>query len=239
MRKILLTLTGSLLLFGCSGLQKSASKNTSIPALGTVIVEDKFLTGSELKTVGKPHFSRAIPLTVKEMEFCKKSFKNYQKSLSISQQSETIQYHDSLEVKPTYLLLEISDQIALQQLLNSDENTAARNYLTRDENYAMVAKISMATDPGFKREIQLAEMLFLRETEHGQLALTIVNNNRSLTKAIPNSGIFDYELCRFCWGETRYGKKQVEAIVPYKNRCPEGTEQNASKLDRTKEYLKL
>jgi len=239
MKKITPILLWALLIFSCAPLQNIQEGKGQIPVIGSIANEKKSLLGSEVHCIGKPHMIHALALSIREIPFTKSTYRTYQNRKIHNEEKGAVHYVDSLTVKPKYITLEISDRIALQTLLNHSDNSDVRSYLIKDEDYSVVSGITMVVNPELRRDFMASEALFLTETEHGVLGIALMNNKETVTIPLPKAGIFDYKLSGFCWGENRYGEKQIEAIVSYGDRCPEGTEKDAHKLNATKNYLKL
>ena len=238
MKTLRVTLPLCLFLISCASLQNSTDKQEQIPVIGTLVKKDKSLWNSQLEILGKPNMQRAVALSLEKNAFTRSKYNTYLDHRDSDRRDTGLQFIDSLP-KPQYLSLQIADKIALQSLLNGEENSDVRAYLQKDEHYSIVSGVCIALERELSKELLAAEALYLLEAKSGQLAIAIMRDGMTATRLLPEGEIFEYSLSSFCWGLDRYGQPIVEAIRNTADGCPRGTEAKAYKLNETKSYLKL
>lgn len=226
------------LLFSCASLEKPGPETSSFVGLGVIVKEDGNLMHKRLETVGKPYLERALEVSVSEFPLSKSQFKAYQKQELIRGKKPSFVYSDSLP-KPRYLSLQLADKFALQSVLSREENSDVCKYLEKDSEFGMVTTISLMLNEQTKAQFLQADEVFLAQKDSGKLFFLLSTKETVSELTVSDDLIFDYELTGFCWGEDRYGNKQIDALVPYEDRCPPGTERKAHKLNEEKQYLKL
>lgn len=239
MRIYSVSLSLIVLLCSCASLKNVSSSEQHAPSLGTIGNQDQSLLHTSFQQIGHPTVTRSIAVSVREVPFTKSSFKKYTAYKKNSGEVPEIQFIDSLGTKSSYLCLEITDKIALRDALNSDENSNVLSYLEKDDAYRLVHKVALMSNLEAYRLLIQADRLFLETERNGLLTLKARNRNLDKEISLSRMEIFDYTSLGFCWGETAYGKRQIEALVGEGNSCPRNTERKAYKLDETKSYLKL
>ncbi|WP_299535751.1 hypothetical protein [Ulvibacterium sp.] len=239
MRIYSVSLSLMVLLCSCASLKNVSSFERHAPSLGTIGNQSQSLLHTSFQRIGHPSLERPIAVLVKEVPFTKSSFKKYTAYKKNSGMVPEIQLIDSLGTKSSYLCLEITDKIALRDALNSEKNNSVLSYLEKDDAYCLVYKIALYPNLEAYRLLMQSDRLFLETDRNGILILKARNRNLDKEIILSQMEIFDYSSLGFCWGETQYGRKQIEALVGDGDSCPKNTERKAYKLDESKSYLKL
>ncbi|WP_422079434.1 hypothetical protein [Ulvibacterium sp.] len=239
MRIYSVSLSLMVLLCSCASLKNINPSGQHVPSLGAIGNQSQSLLHTNFQRIGHPSLEHPIAVSVREVPFTKSSFKKYTAYKKNSGLIPEIQFADSLGTKSKYLCLEIIDKIALRDALNSKENGNVLSYLEKDDAYCLVHKIALYPNLEAYRLLIQSDRLFLETDRNGILMLTARNRNIEQEINLSQMEIFDYTHLGFCWGETQYGKKQIEALVGDGDSCPKHTERKAYKLDETKSYLKL
>jgi hypothetical protein len=151
----------------------------------------------------------------------------------------SIPYVDSLPYKPKYLRLQLLDKIALTGLLNSESNLGARTYLEKNEDYKMVTTLDVVTTDALMPLLLGAETVLLQQDEFKNPYLQLIGSKSEVNLTFFQVQVFNYELSGFCWGENKYYRKEIQALVDTGESCPKGTFAKASKATSDRDYLKL
>ncbi|WP_411032226.1 hypothetical protein [Spongiimicrobium sp. 3-5] len=239
MKPTLLVLPLAMLLLCCSPTKKITTTNTVIPDIGEIGKLDITLFHKDFLPVGKPSLIKPITLAARQIPFTKSQFKAYAQLKQGGGEEVPLQYIDSILNKPKYISLEISDRIGLQQQLNGEVNSGAREYLVQDESYGMVTKVSLRTKPSYWETILASDEVYLSQTSTGTHTLEIHQNNTIHFIPFSELEIFEYTTASFCWGLNKYGKEIIKAIPTTGEACPHNTEKKAYKLNENKSYLRF
>ncbi len=227
------------LIFSCTPLRHTLLKTATLPGLGVLGKPGKSLLYQDFSPYGHPALTTPVAITMKEVPFNQSEFRKFADYKAARGQQTTIIYIDSLPNKPTYILLEIGDMLALQKLLNTKENDQARNYLAKEEDARLVNQISFSLEGKQAQTLSKAKSIFLTENHDGLLELECVFGHERQRIPLSDLEIFDYGTAGFCWELDRYGKEKIALISMDKTNCPRGTSPKAHKLDQTKSYLKI
>lgn len=226
-------------LSSCSSLAGIGPNVGHTPSLGDIVQENSGFLNKDLRPIGRPSIERPIALSVREIPFTKKKFKEYSAMKKGKGQESGMAFIDSLPIKPKYISLEISDRIALKAQLNEIYNKEVLAYLSTDADYRVVTGISAIGNPSVMDRLIAADGIFLVEGRNGILYIELFKDDKRTTLALSDLEVFGYERAGLCWETDRYGNGRVGSIVNEGDPCPRGTERKAHKLDRTKHYLKL
>ncbi len=227
------------LIFSCTPLRHTQLKTATLPGLGVLGKPGKSLLYQDFYPYGNPVLTTAVAVAMKEVPFNRSEFRKYADYKAARGQKTTVVYVDSLPNKPTYILLEITDMMVLQQQLNADENRGLRSYLAKEEDAKLVNRISFRVESKQAQTLAKAQGIFLTENHHGLLELECVLGQERQRIALSELDVFDYNTVGFCWELDQYGKEKIALISIDKTNCPKGTSPKANKLDNTKPYLKI
>ena len=149
------------------------------------------------------------------------------------QNSAQLNYVDSLDNKPSYIVLEIMDKVRYQEELLSEVNEAIVNYIKIQKDARIVTKLQMTIPLQLLNTIQQAEILFLVNEKEKQYHLELVRNNQIIATIDFNEGeIFGYELSRFCWGVDRRNQIVPNGIVDGNQSCASDSYKSAAKAEK-------
>ncbi len=225
-------------LISCSGLKSLSVKEGYFPVLGTIGKEQVGILKTEFESIGHPSFSAPIAISLQTIPFDKNTFKKYQNVRETKGAESSINYIDSLESKPNFIQLGISDKVGLKEALNNEINLEIKNYLQKDQDSKLVSKITLVLNEKMANELINADGLFLTNGVHGSVQILALNGDKRNYIHIPKEELFDYDLMGICWEEDIYGKPMI-ATLNEDGKCPTGTERNPKKLKREQSYLKL
>ena len=225
-------------LMSCNSIKSLAVKEGSIPFIGTIGKERGNLLKSEFRSVGHANIKKPIGLALQTVPFTRSTFKEYLNAMESKGAKSSLNYIDSVETKPSYIVLSIADKIGLKESLNDETNQEVKSYLEKDAACRLVSTISVVLDAKSAQVLTHADGLFLVTDAYGILQIEVVENGKRDMISFPKDQIFDYSLMGVCWGENRVGKLMIETFND-DGRCPEGTKKNAKKLDEFQSVLKL
>ncbi len=238
MRPTHIVLLLAVVLGACAPLGKIKEKKTGTLSIGVIGKEKNFLMVKDFQHIGNPNLNGPVALSVRELPFNKAGYRDYRAMKARQGEKPTFDYVDSLPVKPRYLLVEIKDKIALTTALNATDNKTVRSYLAKDPDCKIVTGISLYLEPGPASQLLASDNVFLITDRNGQLRIECSGNAKKQQLVLPVTEIFDYGTMGFCWGEDAYGHVRIQTLSPNGN-CPNGTENNAVKLETAKSYLKI
>ncbi|MEM9143562.1 MAG: hypothetical protein AAGA86_11285 [Bacteroidota bacterium] len=226
-------------LISCAALQEPDIVDRHYPALGDLGHYTRTLLPSDFHKIGSPSLEAPITVSVREVPFDKVHFKKYSHYQAQQDAPVAIAFADSLEHKPKYLCLALTDKIALGTALNRPENREVRHYLERDPGYRLVYEVALMPSAQQWEWLTGETPIFLANDAHGALVLQIGKRQEAKEIHLSQMAVFDYKTLGFCWAADRFGKKRVATLTDYGQACPKHTEQRAHKLDKSKSHLRL
>ncbi|WP_430965797.1 hypothetical protein [Spongiimicrobium sp. 2-473A-2-J] len=231
---------GALLCCSCAN-QKAQRQEAAItfPELGSMVKLKGKLLHTQMQQIGTPQLQAPLKLTVQQLPFNSASYTTYSTYIKKAGQVNSIAYDDSLPYKPKYLRLQLLDRIGLVQLLNSEANTQVRNYLENDPDYRMVVSLDVTMQDALMPQFLEAGNVLLQQNGHGEMFLVLENGKQQQPLDFSQVQVFNYGTASFCWGEDQFNKMKIEAILSFKESCPQGTHKKAAKASGDREYLKF
>lgn len=239
MQTRLYLLLSAWLIVSCAPVREMSNKEKHMPSIGDIGKHSKSLVHSTFHKVGTPSLKNHIALSVMEFPFTKSKFKKYLEMETAKGKKPRLTYVDSLPNKPKYLCVEIADKIGIKEALNNAHNSGVKTYLENDDQYTIITKIAVTSDKATMTALTKSDALSLIDNRNGNITLELLKGQDRSFINLSTMEVFDYEVSGFCWGETKYGKKQIEALSSNGESCPRGTEKKAYKLDNATSFLKL
>ena len=144
-----ITIIGVLLLV-CSNcktvsVQQDTQKvTTNSKILGTVGVQKDFVLEQSYNNTALPIYKKRLKVEVTSVVFNKATYKAYSHAKALQNATVSIQYVDSVRVKPQFLKLELTDRVEILNALNGKSNQDVKSYLQNKEQSHIVSGISMA-----------------------------------------------------------------------------------------------
>ncbi len=218
-------------------IQKMASSPLE---LGTIGKTEFNLQINNFEIAAIPQFKKKIRVTATLLPFNKSTFKTFTKASVLQGKNSSIKYIDSLQVKPNYVLLKITDIVRLIEELNSEHNTSVINYLKVEPNAKIITTVTMTFDMNTLNEIIQAEEIYLSTVKYKKYSLELYKNNTLVkTIALSNGAVFSYKVSSFCWGEN--DKKQLEIVKLSDNnsKCTKNTNKSYQQLEKKKFNFKF
>jgi hypothetical protein len=227
----------ALLFSACSTIDKLKTTVPAIPCIGSVGKVSGGIFSKAFQKVGEPEILSPISVTLKSEAFSQMTFNSYKKYREAQGKFTSLNYTDSVEIKPRYFTMEVSDYVSLKSFLNGEKNRELRNYLEQDKNIEILTQVAFVAP-------QLEQILFDAKhvsiiQENGRLAVQLESDFGRQRVAMNSLEVFDFKTATFCWNENKRGRPEIALINTRSQSCPKGTEKSADKLDRTKQYLKL
>ncbi|MEM6684476.1 MAG: hypothetical protein AAF617_01675, partial [Bacteroidota bacterium] len=232
MRRILILIFLSSLMFGCTTIsvhQKTQKVTETTVELGSIGLSNEHIISNSFETIAIPIFENSLKLNVQSVPFAKHSFKAFAKS-NEHIKKVALNFSDSLQVKPEYVVLEFVDRIPMIAALNSAENVGVRSYLETKEEARIVTGISIAFSKQQIDVLKKAEEVFLIQSSSKKFDLQLVNTKGTSQTMLLSSGVvFAYQTAGFCWKENTKHKLVIADIVSNSDGCPPNTHRKAQK----------
>lgn len=155
----------------------------SFPGMVGAYAQD--LTSANFTAAGVPQLEEKIRLAVVKRNFTRSSLRKFNKKvLSKDQKLEII---DSLDVRPQYYNIGISDKIGLIDALNSPGNTSLRNYLKTTEKNVILTSINIYFPDEIAQAVDSASEIYLVNNKKSSYSLELLNKNRSREKLLSSA----------------------------------------------------
>lgn len=238
MRPTITMLLMALLLNACASIPNLQKVESKIPCVGAIGKEKSSLFKKEFQKIGEPALSSPISVSVKSIPFDKNSFglyENYRKQLG---KKPTVTYLDSVNAKPRFYQLKITDFISLKTQLISENNKGLVAYLTNDKSQRILTEVKFVANSREAQLINEADHLFITEKQ-GMLTIETHNQYGNSNIKMAELQVFNFETSGFCWKNNVYGKPEIALITSNGDSCPNSTERNPQKINDTKAYLKF
>jgi hypothetical protein len=217
--------------------QTTTSENLQLATVGE---KKNFVLEQDYNHTAIPNYNVPIKVQVTIEHFNKATYKAFTKANSNQSNSLTINYIDSLNEKPKFVKLEISDRVAVLKALNAKPNTDVRDYLSSKKDAHMITAISLALK---KEDITLlidANEVFLEASGLKSYSLKAYSRN-GLTQILEfNQGVvFSYQASNFCWKENSKYQLEIADIVESTDKCPNTSYRSAKRAKTKIDYFKL
>jgi len=207
-------------------------------ALGVIGVQENGLVSSDFKVTAIPDYKQKIRIGAQVVDFTTKTFETFSK---VSKEKRYgLRYVDSLDKKPSFITLELLDQVTTLSELQENYNSETLAYLKTQKKTAIVTSVSLALPTTLIQEITSAKAVFLNNAGYKQYELSLVNEDKiHKTISFTESTIFGYELSFFCWSEN--GKRQIvlAGMINEKSSCAKNAYRDAQKALEKMNYFKL
>lgn len=229
MRKLLFLLSLSAVI-SCSTLPQKYDYYIplSYVELGVVGKKQKSVHQTEFNTFGIPKYENKIRLKIVEKEFTKSIFKKYTKS--IKNNKTTIIFNDSINIKPTYLSIDIEDKVTVITTVN--EQKSIFSYLKRSPKASIVSGLQIVPSKEYINLFKEADAVYLQTDIHSKQWFVFYKKGGILQKIdLKNSDLFGYKLSSFCWEATDRRKIKIATLVDEGNICSSMTKRNPEKLE--------
>lgn len=242
-KKIIFFLISLLLCLSCKSISIDNESHTEIAKpieLGIIGEEKLFLLEEDYNATAIPVFNKPIRVTANVIEFNKSSYKAFTTTNTKRELPLKINYVDSLEGKPKFLKLEITDRVTVLELLNDKENSNVKDYIRNKKDAHMITAISIVFDEEKMKLISDSDALFLEQNANKTFVLMAYNGNDNFTTIKFIEGvIFAYQASNFCWQENNRNQLNIVDIVESTDRCSNDSYRSAKRAKKKINYYKF
>lgn len=232
MRNCFLLVLLILFITSCRTVSGVGDFNNSLstqPLLGTVGTYSNDLISAKFTEVGVPQLDEKIRISIEKKNFNKRSIREYNKK--VSNQDQKLVTVDSLDLKPKYYKLQISDKIGLIDALHSPANATLKNYLEATGKNVILTSLSIYFPDEISDSINNASEIYLVNNKKNSFSLEILNKDRTRKIIEFNDGIsFGYNFSGFCWGLNHKRQPEIMALREKGSSCPGETRKKPGKL---------
>ena len=217
-------------LSSCSSRKSMIASQEHISALQLgAIVESSGLITHNLEVKTTPALEKPVRLSLQTKEFNKSTFKKHESALQGTE--GRIPYHDSLKQKPTYLTLEIVDDVVYAEMVNN--HAGLLEFVESTSDARVVTAISFAVPKGVG--IDKGHTFFLEAHSNNTYRIAYYSENKKVGHFSFNEiNVFDYQLSSFCWGLDKRGAAKVMDIVEEGKSCDRPLKRSPEKLKKSK-----
>ncbi|MEM8507829.1 MAG: hypothetical protein AAF717_08365 [Bacteroidota bacterium] len=222
----------------CATFTGGKKVTTTIPCIGAIGTTHASFFSKAFVKVGAPELSAPIAVQIQSIAFDRSTFTAYKKFRTAQGKEVTLEYVDTLDTKPRFFQLALSNVVQFTEQLNTERNRSLRTYIMQDRQHLLLSGVSFVTDEATALQLQKSVHFYLTSNA-GELQLQGKTGKYKTTIPMAALQVFDFNTSGFCWQNNRYGKPEIALIVPKGAGCPPDLEKDASKIDDTKVYLKL
>jgi len=207
--------------------------------LGSVGEQKDFVLEQSYNNIAFPNYQNPIKIDVTSVSFTKATFKMFLKAKEGQKSNVSVNYIDSLKVKPHFLKLKLADKVEIISALNSKYNKDIKDYLFNKNESHIVSGISLALNQNEMNTIINSDEVFLEHTGIKSYAINCYKNSELLQTLLFNQGVvFTYKTSSFCWQEDdKYQLKIVD--ITETNKCPKSTSSSAKQAKKNINYFKF
>jgi len=208
--------------------------------LGSIGQDANYLLEQSYTNSAIPNYTIPIKVQATAVPFNKSSYKSFQKAHTFQTDKVQVKYVDSLELKPSFLNLEIVDQVGLINLLNGKENVDVKQYLINQNKSHIVTQVSIAFTENTLQDIQEAQEVFIELTGKKSIALHLYKK-KELIKVIGffEGVVFAYKTASCCWKENSKYQLEIVDLVDGNDNCPNKSYLTAQKAKKEINYYKF
>lgn len=238
--KLPLALFSCMLVVGCTSLpilKSTVKTQTNAPSLGNIGETHGAFTKT-YTTAAIPDYEQPIKLSVTKLPFTKKAYQDYMVEQKKRSLPFTISYVDFIPEKPSYVLINIADKVALIDALNTEENLGEKNYLQNNTKSSIVTSVSVAFNAEDIIAISSADEVFWTKSDAKTYTLQLyTDNNPTKTISLSKGVVFDFTAATFCWKENHRHQPVIVDLTTGK--CQKKSYTDPSKIKQKPNYLKL
>src|SRR5690606_16134197 len=208
--------------------------------LGSIGQDANYLLESSYYSTAIPNYTTPIKVQVTAVPFNRSSYKSYVRAQEFQNQTFQVVFVDSLEQKPSFLNMELVDQVGLITLLNDKTNQDIKEYLVNRTESHMVTKISIAFPETILKVVQEAEEVFIEPAGKKSIALHLYKEKELIKKVNFFEGVvFAYQTASCCWKENSKYQLEIVDLVESDSECPSKSYLSAQKAKKEIDYYKF
>ncbi len=227
---------------GCHSIKVNHTKmHTAVTnpiALGVIGLQKGDVYASDFQVTAIPEYKTEIRVQITKENFNRTTFDTYLKAAKGNEHK--INYVDSLEAKPQFVILELLDRVALMAEIEEAHNTKTLRYIKSQKETGIVTSVSLAISQELIQELDNADVVFLKNSAYKQYQLSLVKEGETYkTIDFAKTSIFGYTLSYFCWRENDKRQITLADIIDEKSSCSKNTYRDAEKALENMNYFKL
>ena len=204
--------------------QELQTQTTQNLQLGTVGELKEVLVLQDYNHTASPDYQAPIKLKVNSVPFTKTKLKAFKKAKHAQNKNISVNYIDSVKIKPTFLKIEIADRVAILNSFKGDTNKAVTQFLQYKTKAHLISTISVVFNPDTALHLSNAQEVFLEQTGVKNYVLKTYQNNKQQQSIHFNEGIvFGYQVSRACWKENNKHQFEIVDLVKKNEKCPRKT----------------
>lgn len=230
-------------MFSCKTVsiqQSTQHVTTKQVVLGSIGSHNNIVLQTKFSNTAIANYKNPIKLTVSVVPFTKQTYKAFVNANKSQAKQLSINYTDSLTVKPVFVQLQIEDKVSLLNELNNVNNYTIKDYLSHNPNTNIITQMSLALNNTDIEAIQQADAIFLAQSILKTYALQLYKDDKPAQTIKFNNGVvFAYKTSNCCWQEDSKYKLQIVDLVDIYNTCPNKTYRSAQRAKKKINYFKL
>jgi hypothetical protein len=221
-----------------NGEHQTSTKQSLI--LGTIGFEKDFIAEYDYKTIALPNYENPIKVAASLVTFNKRTFKLYSEAQNTQSHIININYNDSLDKKPQYLKIEISDRLEVLNSLKDETNSDVFQFLKDNNKSHLVTSVAIAFNESNINLINDAQEIFLETTGVKTYSLNLYKGKTLQKKIFFNEGvIFAYQTSNCCWKQNDKYQLEIIDLVERNDKCPSNSYRSSNRAKKKINYYKL
>jgi hypothetical protein len=219
---------------------KQYHTTTQKVSLGSIGMDENFPLEHTYNYLGIPNYNKPIKVSVTPIFFTTTTYNAYVKAKESQPNTITVNYADSLKVKPRFVNIQTEDKIELITILNETSNKDVKAYLLNQNQSHIVTNISMVLKDKVLEALTQAEEVFIEANGIKSLALKLYNNGELKETINFNEGVvFAYRASSACWKENSKYQLEIVDLVEGDNTCPSKTYKSPKRAKKKINYYKF
>ena len=201
----------------------------SEPLPGTVGTYQTDMLSQDFTEVGSPHLQEKIRLAVQKEEFSKGNLRKFNRQLGMGETK--LEIIDSVNSRPHYYIINISDKVGLIRELNASVNNNLRSYLESTGENELITSVKIYFPPPVDALLDEASEVYLISDKKSSYSLQLVSKDNSKKVIEFKEGtLFGYGFSSFCWTADRRYRPIIAAFRERNKPCPGNTKKDPGKV---------
>ncbi|NQX85438.1 MAG: hypothetical protein HRT67_05975 [Flavobacteriaceae bacterium] len=215
-------------------------KALSSVVLGAIGEQKDFVLKHSYKNIALPNYKNRLKIQITVIPFTKSTFRAYNQAKVTRKNDFSVEYSDSLKIKPKFLKIELSDRVEVLNALNSSFNHDIKQYIQHKKQSQIVLGVLMVLKPEDLNTIENAHEVFLEREGLNSYALKLYKNSELEQTILFDEGVvFGYQRSSFCWQEDSMRQLSIVDLVDGDAKCPRYTYRNFRRAHKKINYFKL
>jgi hypothetical protein len=170
-----------------------------------------------------PTLQDKVRLDIQILPFTKKIYTVYLDKLAAAQSAISVNYVDSLEVKPEFVNITILDLNSFAGEINSPHNNTILKYLVNTKEAVMVSGVAMALPNEDILRIRQADAYYLVNNQDKNYTIVLYKQGKKVDAINLNGVTLAYSLSKFCWAVNDRSQWYIGDIVKDSGGCKGNT----------------